>query len=269
MRQGGPKLPSSGSQPAAGFGDVEPSTSISAGVATCRLGLSRWLECLEVDEFRHWHGPRSGQTSTRWTSPTSSGDELGQGSVANRDLQLLPAVHDSRDSTTPSGPADQLGIQRSAVSRSLGVIQHEGLVRSACGPDDRRSRRASLTPKRWSRIRFFESRLVEFFLVHAPAAREIIELLEADPSVEADVPSAPLWSRLPNSPWSALTLAMKLTPSSVPSGSAIRRVGGSERHSSAWSCASFRTPAVGAPQQRCHDRGARPALGRRCHRPPT
>lgn len=103
-------------------------------------------------------------------------DALGSGNAANRQVQILLALH-ARPGVTPSRLAESLGMSRSSMSHALSRFEAEDLVDRSIDKADRRSVRLGLSPMGSARLRAFEKALRTVLERHADAMRACTGLL--------------------------------------------------------------------------------------------
>jgi DNA-binding MarR family transcriptional regulator len=101
---------------------------------------------------------------------------LGPHNTSNLDVQVFLAIHDG-SGPTPSELADRLGVDRTALSRSLRRLRSENLVSHTADRVDGRSIHLRLTRAGRARVSVFESRLAQMFVCQARLVREVLASL--------------------------------------------------------------------------------------------
>lgn len=104
---------------------------------------------------------------------------VGQGSVDNRSIQILVELYE-RPGLSPSEIARRLSLSRSAVSRSLKLLDDEQLVKRSPRTGDRRSSSLKLSDTGRRRIRAFRVQLGDFFHQNASLVTSALHAFEVD-----------------------------------------------------------------------------------------
>jgi DNA-binding MarR family transcriptional regulator len=116
---------------------------------------------------------------------------LGDGTVANRAIQVLLAVH-SDTGARPSVIATRQGMARSSVARALRSLEERGLVSRTPDRADRRVMHLAITDDGRRRISSFQRELGRYFETTAPAVLHLLDALGTPVRPSDDVHVAPL-----------------------------------------------------------------------------
>jgi DNA-binding MarR family transcriptional regulator len=116
---------------------------------------------------------------------------LGDGTVANRAIQVLLAVH-SDAGARPSEIATRNGMARSSVARALRGLEERGLVSRTPDRADRRAMQLVVTADGRRRISSFQRELGRYFETTAPAVLHLLDALGTPVRPSDDVHVAPL-----------------------------------------------------------------------------
>jgi DNA-binding MarR family transcriptional regulator len=101
---------------------------------------------------------------------------LGDGTVANRAIQVLLAVH-SDTGARPSVIATRQGMARSSVARALRSLEERGLVSRTPDRADRRVMHLAITDDGRRRISSFQRELGRYFETTAPIVHQLLDAL--------------------------------------------------------------------------------------------
>jgi DNA-binding MarR family transcriptional regulator len=101
---------------------------------------------------------------------------LGDGTVANRAIQVLLAVH-SDTGARPSEIATRNGMARSSVARALRSLEERGLVSRTPDRADRRAMHLVVTADGRRRISSFQRELGRYFETTAPIVHQLLDAL--------------------------------------------------------------------------------------------
>jgi DNA-binding MarR family transcriptional regulator len=115
---------------------------------------------------------------------------LGEGLAGNAEIQVLLVIA-AAPGIGPSGIAEQVRRSRSAVSRSLSVLEGARLVRAVPDQADGRRWRLHLTPRGLRRVAAFEQDLARTCADHDALLRQILADLDSRtvPTVRRVLPS--------------------------------------------------------------------------------
>lgn len=116
---------------------------------------------------------------------------LGDGTVANRAIQILLAVH-SDAGASPSALATRHGVARSSVARALRSLEQRGLVSRTPDRADRRVMHLAVTADGRRRVSSFQRELGQYFETTAPVVHQLLDALGAAPSSPEDIHLTPL-----------------------------------------------------------------------------
>jgi len=101
---------------------------------------------------------------------------LGRSSIGNREIQVLLLLR-AHPGLTPSAVAERTGMRRSALSRALGHLSDDRLVRFRAHPQDGRSKLLYPTRKAQTGIDALETAVGDYLIGQSATLQEIVRLL--------------------------------------------------------------------------------------------